>query len=158
AKEELKSYTGLSFEEAYSIYYKENLSMEEIDQQAAWSKTDIGEEVSYLEITYSVKNKDSKELQFFSMKNVTFNNDLTYNVPSKNFIHSGDTIIGTKKVSRSDYQPGETRNGIIGLLIDSEENIDKLTSFSFTTDDIEDGDSHELLVDGTSFTISLEGK
>ena len=56
-KEELKSYTGLSFEEAYSIYYKENLTMEEIDQQSAWSKTDIGEEVSYLEITYSVENK-----------------------------------------------------------------------------------------------------
>ncbi|MFC9599960.1 hypothetical protein ACFY5J_23255 [Peribacillus butanolivorans] len=158
AKEELKSYTGLSFEEAYSIYYKENLSMEEIEQQAAWSKTDIGEEVSYLEITYSVKNKDSKELQFFSMENVTFNNELTYNVPSKNFIHSGDTVIGTKKVSRSDYQPGETRKGIISLLIDSEENIDELTSFSFTTDDIADGVSHELLVKGTSFTISLKGK
>ncbi|MCT4477182.1 hypothetical protein N0U24_08415 [Peribacillus frigoritolerans] len=28
AKEELKFYTGLSFEEAYSIYYKENLSMD----------------------------------------------------------------------------------------------------------------------------------
>ncbi|CAH0232417.1 hypothetical protein SRABI80_02550 [Peribacillus frigoritolerans] len=30
-KEELKSYTGLSFEEAYSIYYKENVSLGEID-------------------------------------------------------------------------------------------------------------------------------
>ncbi|WP_141995082.1 hypothetical protein [Bacillus sp. B4EP4a] len=79
-KAELKSYTGLSFEEAYSIYYKENLSMEEIDQKAALSKTDIDEEVSYLEITYSVENKDSKELQFFSMENVTFNDDLTYDV------------------------------------------------------------------------------
>lgn len=71
AKEELKSYTGLSFEEAYSIYYKENISMEEIDQRAALSKTDIDEKVPYLEITYSVENKDSKELQFFRMENVT---------------------------------------------------------------------------------------
>ncbi|MGE7762449.1 hypothetical protein [Peribacillus sp. NPDC097895] len=157
-KEELKSYTGLSFEEAYSIYYKENLSMEEIDQKAAFSKTDIDEAVSYLEITYSVENKDSKELQFFSMENVTFNNDLTYDVPSKNFIHSGDTFMGTKKVSRSDYQPREIREGTIGLLVDSEENIEELDSFAFTTDDIADGETHELLVDGTSFEIPLKGK
>ncbi|MFY0780651.1 hypothetical protein AB1K18_10180 [Peribacillus simplex] len=157
-KEELKSYTGLSFEEAYSIYYKENLSMEEIDQQTVLSKTDIGEEVSYLEITYSVENKDSKELQFFSMEQVTFNDDLTYNVPSKNFIHSGDTFMGTKKVSRSDYQPGETRKGTIGLLVDPDEKFKGLDSFSFTTDDIADGESHELLVDGTSFEIPLYGK
>ncbi|MFE4145215.1 hypothetical protein ACFX4I_25850 [Peribacillus sp. YIM B13472] len=157
-KEELKSYTGLSFEEAYSIYYKENLSMEEIDQKAALSKTDIDDEVSYLEITYSVENKDSKELQFFSMENFTFNDDLTYEVPSKNFIHSGDTFMGTKKVSRSDYQPGETRNGTIGLLVNPEENFDRLDSFSFTTDDIADGESHELLVEGTSFEIPLKGK
>lgn len=146
-KEELKSYTGLSFEEAYSIYYKENLSMEDID-----------EEVSYLEITYSVENKDLKELQFFSMENVTFNDDLTYDVPSKNFIHSGDTFMGTKKVSRSDYQPGELRKGTIGLLVDPEAKLDRLDSFSFTTDDIADGESHELLVDGTSFEIPLKGK
>lgn len=150
-KEEFKSYTGLSFEEAYSIYYKENLSMEEIDQQASLSKTDIDEKVSYLEITYSVENKDSKELQFFSMENVSFNDDLTYDVPSKNFIHSGDTFMGTKKVSRSDYQPGEMRKGTIGLLVDPEAKLDRLDSFSFTTDDIADGESHELLVDGTSF-------
>ncbi|MBT2648558.1 hypothetical protein J7E52_17960 [Bacillus sp. ISL-34] len=114
------------------------------------SKTDIDEEVSYLEITYSVENKDSKELQFFSMENVTFNDDLTYDVPSKNFIHSGDTFIGTKKVSRSDYQPGEMGKGTIGLLVDPEANFEGLDSFSFTTDDIADGESHELLVDGTS--------
>ncbi|MDM5295170.1 hypothetical protein QUF81_18765 [Peribacillus simplex] len=154
-KEELKSYTGLSFEEAYSIYYKENLTMEEIDQQSAWSKTDIGKEVTYLEITYSVENKGPKELQFFSMEHVTFNDDLSYDVPSKNFIHSGDTFMGTKKVSRLDYQPGETRKGTIGLLVDSEEKIDGLKSFSFTTDDIADGESHELLVDGTSFDVHL---
>ncbi|WP_342605045.1 hypothetical protein [Peribacillus sp. FSL E2-0159] len=157
-KDELKPYTGLSFDEAYSVYYKENLSMEEIDQQAALSKTDIDEEVSYLEITYSVENKDSKELQFFSMENVTFNDDLTYDVPSKNFIHFGDTFMGTKKVSRSDYQPGETRKGTIGLLVDPDENFERLDSFSFTTDDIADGESHELLVDGTSFEIPLKGK
>jgi hypothetical protein len=157
-KEELKSYTGLSFEEAYSIYYKENLSMEEIDQQAALSKTDIDEKVSYLEITYSVENKDSKELQFFSMENVTFNDDLTYDVPTKNFIHSGDTFMGTKKVSRSDYQLGEKRKGTIGLLVDPEENFEQLDSFAFTTDDIADGESHELLVEGTSFEIPLKGK
>ncbi|MGE7903266.1 hypothetical protein ACQKNS_02505 [Peribacillus sp. NPDC094092] len=157
-KEELKSYTGLSFEEAYSIYYKENLSMEEIDQRAALSKRDIDEEVSYLEITYSVENKASKELQFFSMEHVTFNDDLTYDVPSKNFIHYGDTFIGTKKVTRSDYQSGETRKGTIGLLVNPEENFKKLDSFSFTTDDIADGESHDLLVEGTSFEIPLKGK
>ncbi|MBO0997355.1 hypothetical protein IOC57_06250 [Bacillus sp. SD075] len=157
-KGELKTYTGLSFDEAYSIYYKENLSMEEIDQQAALSKTDIDEEVSYLEVTYSVENKDSKELQFFSMENVTFNDDLTYDVPSKNFIHFEDTLMGTKKVSRSDYQPGEKRKGTIGLLVDPEDNFERLDSFTFTTDDIADGESHELLVDGTSFEIPLKGK
>ncbi|MGE7878052.1 hypothetical protein [Peribacillus muralis] len=158
AAAELESYTGLSFEEAYSIYYKDNLSMEEIDQKAAWSKSDIGEQVSYLEINYSVENKDSKELQFFSMEHVTFNGDLTYDVPTKNFIHSGDTFIGTKKVSRSDYQPGETREGTIGLLIDPEEKMRELDTFSFTTDDISDGESHDLLVKGTSFEVPLKGK
>ncbi|WP_340373385.1 hypothetical protein [Peribacillus sp. FSL E2-0218] len=158
AEKELESYTGLSFEEAYSIYYKDHLSMEEIDQKAAWSKADIDERVSYLEITYSVENKDSKELQFYSMENVTFNGNLTYDVPTKNFIHSGDTFIGTKKVSRSDYQPGEKREGTIGLLIDPEENIEELASFSFTTDDISDGESHESLMKGTSFEVPLIGK
>jgi hypothetical protein len=92
------------------------------------------------------------------MENVTFNDDLTYNVPSKNFIHSGDTFMGTKKVSRLDYQPGELRKGTIGLLVDPEAKLDRLDSFSFTTDDIVDGESHELLVDGTSFEIPLKGK
>lgn len=53
---------------------------------------------------------------------------------------------------------GETRKGTIGLLVDPEENFDRLDSFSFTTDDIADGESHELLVEGTSFEIPLKGK
>ncbi|MDQ7861873.1 hypothetical protein RCO48_15580 [Peribacillus frigoritolerans] len=50
------------------------------------------------------------------------------------------------------------RKGTIGLLVDPEENFERLDSFLFTTDDIADGESHELLVDGTSFEIPLKGK
>ncbi|WP_102274562.1 hypothetical protein [Cytobacillus massiliigabonensis] len=154
-KAELKEFTGLSFAETYALYYKDNLSIEEIYEKEALTKSDIGKEITYIEISYTVENTSSNELQFFSMENVSFNKYLHYNVPEKNFIYSGDTLIGTKSVSRIDNKSNEAREGLIGLLLDPDKNIDKLTSFSFTTSDILDGDSHELLTKAKTFTISL---
>ncbi|TCJ04166.1 hypothetical protein [Cytobacillus praedii] len=154
-KEELKEFTGLSFAETYALYYKDNVSIEEIFEKEASTKRDIRKEITYFEITYTVENTSSNELQFFSMENVSFNNTLHYNVAEKNFIYSGDTIMGTKSVSRIDHKANEKREGTIGLLIDSEKTIKDVNSFSFTTSDILDGDTHELLTKAKTFTFSF---
>ncbi|MED3571630.1 hypothetical protein [Cytobacillus praedii] len=154
-KEELKEFTGLSFAETYALYYKDNVSIEEIFEKEASTKRDIGKEITYFEITYTVENTSSNELQFFSMENVSFNNHLHYNVAEKNFIYSGDTIVGTKSVSRIDHKANEKREGMIGLLIDSDKTIIEVNSFSFTTSDILDGDTHELLTKAKTFTFSF---
>lgn len=49
----------------------------------------------------------------------------------------------TRNISRIDYRPNETREGMIGLINDSEEMIDQLTSSSFTTSDILYDDSQK---------------
>lgn len=154
-KEELREFTGLSFTETYALYYKDHLSIEEIYEKEDLTKRDIEKEITYIEISYTVENTSLNELQFYSMENVSFNNHLHYNVPEKNFIYSGDTIMGTKRVSRIDNKANEEREGLIGLLIDPGKNINKLTSFSFTTSDILDGNSHDLLTKAKTFTISL---
>lgn len=155
-KELLSQYTGLSVEEAFELYNEENLSNEALEDKVASSRTEIGKDITYFEIDYSVKNTSSKELQFFSMETVTFNKNMTYIVPEKNFIYSDDTLIGTRTASRVDYTPNETRNGIIGLLNETGENTDKITSMSFSTDDILDGDTHNLLAKSKTFQIKLQ--
>lgn len=154
-KEFLRGYTGLSNEEAYQLFTEKNLSNEEIQDRVELSRTEIGNNTTYLEITYSVKNTGSKELQFFSIENVKLNHKWSYKVPEENFILSDDTLIGAKSVSRVDYRPGESRKGTIGLLNVSDSSIRKITSFSFTTDDLLDGDSHHLLAKPKTFTINF---
>lgn len=154
-KESLAAYTGLSFEEVSKRHYKDNLSIEEIDEIAAFSKVEIEEKITYFEISYSVQNTSTKEVQFFSLDNATFNNELSYSVPDKNFILSGDTLIGTKNVSMIDYQPNEKREGTIGLINDSGESIKQITSFSFKTADLLDGESHELIEKAKTFNVNL---
>lgn len=154
-KEELREFTGLSFAETYALYYKVHLSIEEIYEKEDLTKRDIGKEITYFEISYTVENTSLNELQFYSMENVSFNKHLNYNVPEKNFIYSGDTVMGTNRVSRIDYKANEEREGLIGLLIDPGKNINELTSFSFTTSDILDGNSHDMLTKAKTFTISL---
>ncbi|WP_042349390.1 hypothetical protein [Bacillus massiliigorillae] len=154
-KESLSAYTGLTFEEAAKRHYKENLSMEEIGEIAEFSKIEIDKKITYFEITYSVQNTSSKEVQFFSLQDCTFNDDLTYSVPDNNFIFSDDTFMGTKSVSRIDYKPNEKREGIIGLINDSGDVIKQITSFSFTTDDLLDGDTHELIEKAKTFKLDF---
>lgn len=154
-KEYLRGYTGLSNEEAYQLFTEKNLSNEEIQDRVELSRTEIGNNTTYIEITYTVKNTGSKELQFFSMENVTLNRRWSYKVPEENFILSDDTLIGAKSVSRVDYRPGESRKGTIGLLNESDSRIRKITSFSITTDDLLDGDSHHLLAKPKTFTINF---
>lgn len=158
AKELLSAYTGMSFEEAAKKYYKDNLSLEEIDEKAAFSKLEIGDTLTYFEVSYSVQNTSDKELQFFSFEDITFNNQFSYQVPAKNFLLSDDTFIGTKGASKVDYQPKETRNGLIGLINDSNQTVSALTSFTFTTDHIADGETHELLMRAKTFELDLTKK
>lgn len=154
-KDLLREYTGLSMDEAYEIFAPKNLSYEELQDRVDLSKSEITNGITYFEISYSVKNTGSKELQFYSMKNVSINNKLTFKVPDKNFIFSEDTLIGTKDVSRVDYKPDESRVGNIGLLNDSGEKVQKITTFSFSTDDLLDGDTHELLSESQTFQINF---
>ncbi|MEH6942905.1 hypothetical protein [Bacillus sp. JJ722] len=154
-KESLAAYTGLTFEEVAKRHYKDHLSLEEIDEIAAFSKIEIDKKITYFEVSYSVQNTSSKEVQFFSLENVTFNDELSYPVPDKNFILSDDTFIGTKSVSKIDYQPNEKREGTIGLINDSGESINHVTSFSFTTSDLLDGVSHELIAKAKTFNVNL---
>lgn len=154
-KDLLREYTGLSPEETYELYSNEHLSNEEIKDKLDSSRSKIGNDITYFEITYSVKNTGPKELQFFSMENVTINNQLTYRVPEKNFILADDTLIGTKSVSRMDYEPNEERKGIIGLLNESGKMIQKISSLSFSTDDLLDGDSHDLLAKSQTYQLDF---
>ncbi|MFO1442410.1 hypothetical protein KDN24_04055 [Bacillus sp. Bva_UNVM-123] len=155
-KEYLQSFTGLDQTEIFQLYSDENLSYEEIEDRVSLSRKEIDKDITYYEISYSVENTSSKELQFFSMQTASFNNNMIYDVPEKNFIYSEDTLMGTKSVSRVDYEPNEERKGVLALLNESATSMNKLSSFTFTTDDIRDGGSHDLLVDGKTFHIEFD--
>ncbi|MFS0780193.1 hypothetical protein [Bacillus sp. 1P06AnD] len=157
-KELLSQYTGLTYEEAMEAYQDDHLSMEEMDQKVAYSKSEIDDKgIAYIELTYQAKNTSTKEIQFFSLERVTFNpGGTSYDVPDKNFIFSEDTFMGTSSVSKIDYRANEERKGIVGLLNDRGENLKDLTSFTFTTSPVSDGDSHAEITPAKTFTIQLK--
>lgn len=151
-KETLKMYTKLTPEEVQRRL-GETLEQTEAELYASLSGQDIGETAKYIEITYKVENAGDKEMQFFSMNDVTVNETQSFHVPAKNFLYAEDTLVGTKSVSRVDYNPGEKRDGLIGLLL-SDPN-EKVKTVSFTTDTLAVGDSHEKIAEPQTFTISL---
>ncbi|MBB2482085.1 hypothetical protein H5P36_18085 [Bacillus sp. APMAM] len=150
AKDYLYSYTGTSLQSLFHEGYKAN-NLQEANEIVDRSKWKIDKSVGYLDITYTIKNKNKNEEQFFSMVNV-FGNNFYFYVPSQNFISSEDTLMGTTDASRIDYQPGELRNGEIGLILG-----DKLPSvpneIHFKTAPLLDGESHELIHKAETFTI-----
>jgi hypothetical protein len=151
-KDTLFYYTGKSMMVLLEEGYQAN-SLAEAEEAAAKTNWKIGKKVSYLEINYTVENTSSAEMQFYSMRDVYFNK-FHYHVPSQNFIMSDDTLMGTTDVSRTDYQPGETRNGTIGLLLGEEPS--SIPYIEFKTDQLLDGESHEQILAAQTFRINLE--
>ncbi|SFI56442.1 MULTISPECIES: hypothetical protein [unclassified Bacillus (in: firmicutes)] len=151
-KETLKMYTKLTPEEVQRRL-GETLEQTEAELYASLSGQDIGDTAKYLEITYKVENAGDKEMQFFSMNDVTVNEKQQFHVPTKNFLYAEDTLVGTKSVTREDYSSGETREGLIGLLLS--DNNEKVKTISFTTDILAIGDIHEKIAEPQTFTISL---
>ncbi|MEI4803151.1 hypothetical protein WAZ07_17890 [Bacillus sp. FJAT-51639] len=151
-KETLKMYTKLTPEEVQHRL-GETLEQTEAELYASLSGQDIGDTAKYLEITYKVENAGDKEMQFFSMNDVTVNEKQQFHVPTKNFLYAEDTLVGTKSVTREDYSSGETREGLIGLLLS--DNNEKVKTISFTTDILAIGDIHEKIAEPQTFTISL---
>ncbi len=151
-KETLKMYTKLTPEEVQRRL-GETLERTEAELYASLSGQDIDDTAKYIEITYKVENAGDKEMQFFSMNDVTVNEKQQFHVPAKNFLYAEDTLVGTKSVTREDYSPSETRDGLIGLLL-SDPN-EKVKTVSFTTDTLAAGDTHEKIAEPQTFTISL---
>lgn len=124
--------------------------LNEAVDRAGWK---IEENAYYMEITYNVMNKYEKEVQFFSFLDVQFDRE-TFFVPSRNFIASDDTFVGTSSFSRVDYRKGEKREGRIGLLL--KELPKRADKIQFSTDDVLDGSTHELISRGKTFQLDLK--
>ncbi|KEK25954.1 hypothetical protein [Bacillus gaemokensis] len=152
AKETLKVYTALSPDEVQRRL-GEKVSREDAELYASLSGKTIEDHVRYVEISYKVENSGDKEMQFFSMNDVTVNETQQFNVPKQNFLYEEDTLVGTKSVSRADYKPGEARDGIIGLILEDEKN--EIKKIAFTTDILATGDTHENVAEPQTFNISL---
>ncbi|KMY52740.1 hypothetical protein AC623_01020 [Bacillus sp. FJAT-27231] len=126
---------------------------EELDEAVDRSGWKIEEDAYCIEIAYNVTNKYEKEVQFFSFLDVQFGEELFF-VPSRNFIASDDTFMGESSFSRVDYREGETREGEIGLLL--KKLPKQADTIQFSTDDVLDGDTHELISRGQTFRLHLQ--
>ncbi len=152
AKDTLKVYTALSPEEVQHRL-GDKVNREDAELYASLSGKDIKDKVRYVEITYKVENSGDKDMQFFSLNDVTINGTQQFNVPKQNFLYEEDTLVGTKSVTREEYKPGETREGIVGLILEDEKK--EVTQIAFTTDVLATGDAHETVVEPQTFNISL---
>lgn len=154
-KKTLKVYTALTPEEV-KRRLGDKVSQEDAELYASLSGTEISNTIRYVEITYKVENTGNKNMQFFSMNDVMINGKQHFKVATQNFLYDEDTLVGTKNVSREDYKPGETRDGIIGLILD--DGKDKVKDIQFTTDDLLAGDSEtqDVVKEPQTFNISLK--
>ena len=126
---------------------------DELNEAVDRSGWKIEENAYYMEITYNVINKYEKEVQFFSFLDVQFGGEIFF-VPSRNFIASDDTFVGESSFSRVDYRKGEKREGRIGLLL--KELPKRADKIQFSTDDVLDGSTHELISIGKTFQLDLK--
>ncbi|RJS61231.1 hypothetical protein [Bacillus sp. PK3_68] len=124
--------------------------LNEAVKQSGWK---VKEKVYYMEISYNVTNQYGKEVQFFSFLDVRFGGE-TFFVPRRNFIASDDTFVGESSFSRVDYRKGEKREGKIGLLL--RKLPKQMETIQFSTDDVLDGETHELISHGKTFQIDLK--
>lgn len=152
AKDTLKIYTALSPDEVQRRL-GDKVSREDAELYASLSGQEISDNVRYVEITYKVENSGDKNMEFLSMNNVAINETQQFDVTKQNFLYGEDTLVGTKSVTREEYKPGETREGIIGLILDDEKK--DVTKIAFTTDALASGDTHETVAEPQTFNISL---
>ncbi len=89
------------------------------------------------------------------MNDVAINDKQHFKVATQNFLYDEDTLVGTKNVSREDYKPGETRDGIIGLILD--DGKEKVKDIKFTTDNViaADTETQDVVKEPQTFNISL---
>ncbi len=85
------------------------------------------------------------------MNDVAINDKQHFKVATQNFLYDEDTLVGTKNVSREDYKPGETRDGIIGLILD--DGKEKVKDIKFTTDNViaADTETQDVVKRATNF-------
>ncbi|EEL49487.1 hypothetical protein bcere0022_31700 [Bacillus cereus Rock3-44] len=151
AKDTLKVYTALTPEEVQHRL-GDKVNREDAELYASLSGKDIKDKIRYVEITYKVENIGDKDMQFFSLNNVTINETQHFNVPKQNFLYDEDTFVGTKSATREEYKPGEIREGIVGLILGDEEEVSQI---AFTTDVLATGDTNETVLEPQTFNISL---
>ncbi|NYV65096.1 hypothetical protein HYI36_07540 [Bacillus sp. Gen3] len=152
AKNILNDYTASSF----NTLIKEGVEFENIgDLYEAQSKSmwTIENEVYYIEINYTITNHYDREVQFFSFLTLQYGDILYDDVPFSNFNLSEDTFMGSSAASRIDYPSGQTREGKICLLIKNKPPV--TNKFTFTTDDVLDGITHELIDKKKTVQIKL---
>lgn len=89
------------------------------------------------------------------MNDVAINDKQHFKVATQNFLYDEDTLVGTKNVSREDYKPGETRDGIIGLILD--DGKEKVKDIKFTTDNViaANTEKQDVVKEPQTFNISL---
>ncbi len=89
------------------------------------------------------------------MNDVAINDKQHFKVATQNFLYDEDTLVGTKNVSREDYKPGETRDGIIGLILD--DGKEKVKDIKFTTDNViaANTETQDVVKEPQTFNISL---
>ncbi|SDY46252.1 MULTISPECIES: hypothetical protein [Bacillus] len=152
AKDTLKVYTALTPEEVQRRL-GDKVNREDAELYASLSGKDIADKVRYVEITYKVENSGDKDMQFFSINDVTINGTQQFNVPKQNFLYEEDTLVDTKNVTKEEYKRGETREGIIGLILDDENK--EITQIAFTTDVLVSNETHDIVAEPQTFNISL---
>ncbi len=152
AKDTLKVYTALSPEEVQRRL-GDKVSQEDAELYASLSGQEIKDTIRYVEISYKVENSGDKAMQFSAINDVMINETQQFNVTKQNFLYEENTIAGTESVSREEYNPGETRDGMIGLIL--EDGKTDVTNISFTTDVLASKDTHETISEPRTFNIAL---
>lgn len=125
--------------------------LNEAVQKSGWK---IKDRAYYIEIIYKVTNQYPEEVQFFSFLDVQFDGE-SFLVPRRNFIFSDDTFVGESSASRVDYREGEKREGRIGLLL-KQQPPKQRADIQFSTDNVRNGVTHELIRSGKNFDIPLK--
>lgn len=153
-KQYLNNYNNKSIEDLLKEKNKyKDADWNELNEAVQKSGWKIKEQAYYIEIIYKVTNQYPEEVQFFSFLDVQFDGE-SFFVPRRNFIFSDDTFVGESSASRVDYRKGEKREGRIGLLL--KQRPKQMGDIQFSTDNVCNGVTHELIRSGKNFDIPLK--
>ncbi|UQW97609.1 hypothetical protein M2M59_00970 [Rummeliibacillus sp. G93] len=153
-KQYLNNYNNKSIEDLLKEKNKyKDADWNELNEAVQKSGWKIKDHAYYIEIIYKVTNQYPEEVQFFSFLDVQFDGE-SFFVPRRNFIFSDDTFVGESSASRVDYRKGEKREGRIGLLL--KQRPKQMGDIQFSTDNVRNGVTHELIRSGKNFDIPLK--